>query len=92
LPAASLTAHTATGAAARAPVRQVGRARFRNSAVRPVATVLAPEWTIVRTSDGAAAPVDPSIRTWSEQRAALDLLNRGGTAWTMVPAHELAVA
>jgi hypothetical protein len=92
LPVASLTAHVATGAAARAPVRQVGRARFRNAAVRPVATVQAPEWTIVRTSDGAAAPLDPSIRTWSEQRAALNLLNRGGTAWTMVPDHELVVA
>jgi len=92
LPAASLTAHVATGAAARAPVRQVGRARFRTVNVRPAATVTAPDWTIVRTSDGAAAPVDPSIRTWSEQRAALDTLNRGGDAWTMVPAHELAVA
>jgi hypothetical protein len=89
LPAASLTAHVATGAAARAPVRQVGRARFRTAVTRPAATVTAPAWTIVGTTDGAQAPVDPSIRTWSEQRAALDTLNRGDEAWTMVPAHEL---
>ena len=92
LPAASLAAQVVTGAAARAPVRQVGRARFRNSAMEPAATVAAPQWTIIRTSDGTPAPVDPNIRTWSEQRAALNLLNRGGSAWTMVPTHELAAA
>ena len=82
----------ATGAAARAPVRQVGRARFRTAVTRPAATIAAPAWTIIGTNDGAKAPVDSSTRTWSEQRAALDTLNRGGDAWTMVPAHELAVA
>jgi hypothetical protein len=92
LPVASLAAHVGTGAAAQAPVRQVGRARFRNSAIEPAATVAAPQWRIVRTSDGTPAPVDSNIRTWSEQRAALNLLNRGGNAWTMVPTHELAVA
>jgi hypothetical protein len=92
MPAASLAAHVGTGAAAQAPVRQVGRARFRNSALAPVATVTAPQWTIVRNSDGTAAPATSSGSTWSEQRAALNLLNRGGSAWTMVPAHELAAA
>ena len=92
LPATSLTAYVATGAAAKAPVRQVGRAQFRNLSVKPVATVSAPQWTIIQTSDGTAAPATSSNRTWSEQRAALNLLNRGGSAWTMVPTHELAAA
>jgi hypothetical protein len=92
LPVASLAAQVGTGAAAKAPVRQVGRARFRNSAIEPAATVAPPQWTIIRTSDGIPAPVDSNIHTWSEQRAALNLLNRGGSAWTMVPTHELAAA
>jgi hypothetical protein len=92
LPTASLAAHVRTGAASRAPVRQVGRARFRNLDVEPAATVTAPQWKIVRTSDGTPAPAASNTRTWSEQRAALNLLNRGGNAWTLVPTHELAVA
>jgi hypothetical protein len=54
--------------------------------------VTAPQWTIVRNSDGTAAPGVSNNRTWSEQRAALNLLNRGGNAWSMVPKHELAAA
>jgi len=92
LPVASLTAHVATGAAAQAPIRQVGRARFRNLSLKPAATVTAPQWTIVRTSDGTPAPAASNLPTWSEQRAALNVLNRGGAEWTLVPTHELAVA
>jgi hypothetical protein len=91
LPLAALQAHARTGAAARAPVRAVGRARFADpSAAAPRAATLAdPPWRIVRVADGGAAPIDPSITTWSEQRAALAALNRGGARWQMVPEHEL---
>jgi hypothetical protein len=43
-------------------------------------------------TEGAAASVDPGVRTWSEYRAALATLNRGAANWQMVPTHELAAA
>jgi hypothetical protein len=89
LPAAALGAQRGTGAAARAPARQAGAARFRNAAAAPAATLAAPRWRIVHASDGAVAPEDPTLTTWSEHRAALAALNRGGARWLMVPAHEL---
>jgi hypothetical protein len=45
----------------------------------------------VQASNGAIRPEQPTLRTWSENRAALTLLNRGGANWLMVPAHELDV-
>jgi hypothetical protein len=89
LPVEALNAQRSSGAAARVPVRRVGRARFRDATVRPVATLATPGWQIVQASDGAPAPVDPSVTTWSEYRAALASLNRGGARWLMVPAHEI---
>ncbi len=89
LPVAALKVQRPSGAAARVPVRRMGRARFRNAAVTPAATLAAPRWRIVQASDGAVAPVDPSVTTWSDYRAALATLNRGGARWLMVPAHEL---
>jgi len=88
LPAVALGAQRGTGAAARAPARQAGAARFRNAAA-PAATLAAPSWRLVHASDGAVAPDDPTLTTWSEHRAALAALNRGGARWLMVPAHEL---
>src|SRR5262249_31688004 len=82
--------HAATGAAARVPVRRVGRARFRYAPAAPAATVAAPRWRIVRVSDSAVAPVDARVNTWSEYRDTLAALNRGGAQWLMAPAHELA--
>jgi hypothetical protein len=89
LPAGALAAQGGTGAAARAPARRVGAARFRNAAGRPAVTLAAPRWRLVHASDGAVAPEDPALTTWSEHRAALATLNRGGARWLLVPAHEL---
>jgi hypothetical protein len=89
LPTTALTVQSRTGASARVPARRVGRARFRNAAVTPAATLAAPRWRIVRASDGTVAAEDPSVRTWSDYRAALAVLNRGGARWLMVPVHEL---
>jgi hypothetical protein len=46
----------------------------------------------VQASNGAIRPEQPTLRTWSENRAALTLLNRGGANWLMVPAHEFNAA
>jgi hypothetical protein len=89
MPLAALRAQTGTGAVARVPVRAVGRARFRNPAVAPAATLAEPRWRIVQVADGGPAPIDPGITTWSEQRTALAALNRGGARWQMIPDHEL---
>jgi len=89
LPLDALQTQRPSGAAARAPVRRVGRARFRYVPATAAATVAAPRWRIVRVSDRAVAPVDASVRTWSEYRDTLATLNRGGAQWLMVPAHEL---
>jgi hypothetical protein len=78
-----------SGAAARAPVRRVGRARFRNDAVPAAARLEPKHWTIMPNGDGSPASVDPSARTWSEYHAALKSLNRGRARWQLLPAHEL---
>jgi Family of unknown function (DUF6603) len=89
LPSEALKRLSPSGAAARVPVRRVGRARYRNAAAEPAATIAAPRWQIVRVSDGVVVALDPGVRTWSEHREVLDTLNRGGARWLMVPAHEL---
>ena len=56
-----------SGAAGRAPVRHVGRARFRNDAVEGAAAFAPARWAIVpATEAGPAASVDPEVTTWSE--------------------------
>ena len=89
LSAAQLHAFTRSGAAARAPVRRVGRARFRNDSVEGAARVTPTRWTIMPNGDGPAATVDPGVRTWSEYHAALKTLNRAAARWQIVPAHEV---
>jgi hypothetical protein len=89
LSVAHLQLFTRSGAAARAPVRRVGRARFRNDAVDAGARFDDPRWAIVPTGDGPAATVDPNVRTYSEYQAAAKNLNRTGARWQVVPAHEL---
>jgi hypothetical protein len=69
-----------------------GQARFRQADAPPAATLSTLRWTIMPLTEGAAASVDPGVRTWSEYRAALATLNRGAANWQMVPTHELAAA
>ena len=89
LPAVLLALHSISGSAARAPVRRVGQARFRSAA--PAAVALAPpSWAIVPLDGGGAVTVSPSVKTWTDYRAALDTLNRAGTAFQLVPAAALA--
>ncbi|MGH9888356.1 MAG: hypothetical protein ACREBE_22670, partial [bacterium] len=93
LPATRIAQHAATSAAAKAPVRRVGRARFGTEA-DPAVRVKPVEWTIVPLAGGASAPQAPlaataETTTWSEHRAALDTLNQGGVQWQLVPKYEL---
>jgi hypothetical protein len=89
LPAAQLPAFSRSGSAARAPVRQVGRARFRSGVAAPAATLQAPQWRIAANTGGAALPALAGAATWSEQHAALSTLNRGKALYQLLPAHEL---
>ncbi len=89
MPIDALQRQRPTGAAARVPARRVGRARFRNATASPAATVHPTRWRIMRVSDDAVASVDASVTTWSEYRAVLASLNRGGAKWRMVPEHEV---
>jgi hypothetical protein len=89
LPASRLALHSASGAAARAPLRRSGRARFRSAA--PAAVSLAqPSWAIVPLDGGTPVTLDPSVKTWTDYRAALAALNRGGANFQLVPAREIA--
>ncbi len=89
LPASRLALHSASGAAARAPLRRLGRGRFRSAA--PVAVSLArPSWAIVPLDGGTPVALDRSVKTWTDYRAALDALNRGGASFQLVPAREIA--
>jgi hypothetical protein len=89
MPAQLLALHSASGAAARAPLARLGRARFRNAA--PAAVSLAqPSWAIVPLDGGTPVALDPGVKTWTDYRAALDTLNRGGTEFQLVPATALA--
>ncbi|GAA4329774.1 hypothetical protein GCM10023165_02840 [Variovorax defluvii] len=100
---AQLHALSATGAAARAPVRGVSLARFRRraeaddephvaavaAAPPPGVRMQSPRWAIVPLADGAPIPADGTLHTWSEYRARLGALNRGGARWQVVPLHEV---
>ncbi|MEO8629306.1 MAG: DUF6603 domain-containing protein, partial [Betaproteobacteria bacterium] len=76
MPAQLLVFHSFTGAAARAPVRRLGRARFRVFGRPEAVNLAAPRWQIVPVDGGAPAAVDASVRSWSEHQAVLDALNR----------------
>jgi hypothetical protein len=91
LPTAALRAQRPTGAAARAPVRNVGRARFRNAAAAPAARIMTPGW---RTAPAvgmtpAAARAPAVVTTWSACKASLAALDSGGERWLAVPVHEM---
>ena len=69
---------------------RAGLARFRGRrCASRRASLRAPDWRIVPIADGPPAALDPTVRTWSEHLAALDMLNRGAATWQIVPAHEL---
>jgi hypothetical protein len=87
LPVSQLRVHSATGAAARAPVRRVGRARFRTTGP-PAVQFAEPRWAIEPIDTAPEVPVDPTVRTWSEHLAALHALNRGGARYQLVPAQQ----
>jgi hypothetical protein len=84
-----LQTFTRSGAAGRAPVRRVGRARFRNDAVTRAARFTDDQWAIVPKGDGPPATVDPAVRTYTDYQGVLKDLNRTGARWQLVPAHEL---
>jgi hypothetical protein len=86
---AQLQSFARSGAAARAPIRRVGRARFRNESVVAGATFAEAHWTIVPNGEGAEAPVDSAVRTFSEYQGVAKELNRGGARWQVVPTHEI---
>ena len=92
MPAEALKAQTPTGAAAQAPVRQVGRARFRNPGAGPAATLNAPNWWVMQAYGATAAPAAaaPAAKptTWSEAKAALAAMP-GGDRWQVVAAQDL---
>jgi hypothetical protein len=88
LSAGALQAFAVSGAAGRAPVRRVGRVRFRNEQAE--VTSFAPtRWTIMPIAEGVAAAVDPDVRTFSEYQAVVNAMNRGGARWQVVPANEV---
>jgi hypothetical protein len=89
LGALQLRHHSASGAAARSPLRRTGLARFRDPDAAPAASLNPPRWTLLPLADGAAAATAADVSTWSEYRAAQDRLNRGGARWQIVPGHEL---
>ena len=91
LTAAQLQTFTRSGAAARAPVRRVGRARFRNDSAAGAASFAPTRCMIMPNGDGPAATVDADVRTWSEYHAALNVLNRGAARWQIVPAREVEI-
>jgi hypothetical protein len=89
LPVEALQVQRPSGAAARAPVRDVGRARFRNAAAAPAATLKAPGWRIVQAYGAppiAAAAPSTAPTSWSEGRAAVAGLS---DRWLIAPAHEV---
>jgi len=83
--------HLNTGAAARAPVRRSGLARFAKADAARAATVNPTHSTIVPLADGTAPSLDLTLRSWANYRATLASLNRAGAQWQVVPTHELAV-
>jgi len=86
LPPALLMRLIGSGAAARARVRQLGLARFRNDPETPPATLLPRRYAMVPLAEG-----EPTVATFtfSDSRARLKALNRAGARWQAVPVGEL---
>ncbi|NLD67656.1 MAG: hypothetical protein GX644_02460 [Limnobacter sp.] len=92
LPAERLERFAASGAAGRAPLRRIGRTRYRRAddeAAESAVRLLAPSWAIAPLLDATAPEPDPGIRTYSDHLAALARLNRGAARYQLVPSYEL---
>jgi hypothetical protein len=89
LPVGQLAVHATTGAAARAPVRNVGRARFR-TAGKPAVEIAEPTWAIAPLDGGPPVAVAPAIKTWTDYQGTLTTLNRASARFQLVPAAALA--
>ena len=87
LRADQLFALSTSGAAAKAPIRTAGLARFRAAEAEAGAVLQPPKWRIVPIADGQPAELDPAVKTWSEHLAALGTLNRTAAPGRS-PAHE----
>ncbi len=86
-----LKSFSRSGSVARAALRRVSRARFRNAAAAdapPPAAINAKRWSIIPRATGVAAALAPEVRTWSEYHAALKSLNRDAARWQLVPEFE----
>jgi hypothetical protein len=86
--AQQLQSFSRSGSVARASLRRVARARFRNAAAPAPAAINPKRWSIIPRATGTAATLAPEVRTWSEYHAALKSLNRDAARWQLVPAHE----
>jgi uncharacterized protein DUF6603 len=89
LPIGQLAVHAATGAAARAPVHNVGRARFRTPGL-PAVAIAEPTWAIAPLDGGPPVAVAPAIKTWTDYQGTLTTLNRTSARFQLVPAAALA--
>ena len=83
-----LRSFSRSGSVGRAALRRVARARFRNDAAPVPAAINPKRWSIIPRATGAAARLDPQVRSWSEYHAALKSLNRDAARWQLVPEYE----
>ncbi len=95
LTAERLLEQTRLSAAAQAPIRNAGMARFRDIEAPKAATLHAQRWAITSVEDTKKmAPTATESRTWAETQAAMTALNRDEpdrrTRWQLVPLHEVA--
>jgi Family of unknown function (DUF6603) len=82
-----------SGSAARAPIRTLGLARFRDPKAPRAATLRSVRWVVASLTDTAATVPPPSAdATWTEIRAEMATLNRraatGFAQWQVVPQYE----
>jgi hypothetical protein len=93
LTAPTLLLQSRSGAAARASIRTLGLARFRNPKAPRAATLRSVRWVIASLHDTATTAPPPSAdATWTEIRAEMAALNRraptGFAQWQLVPQFE----
>lgn len=99
MPATVMQHHCATGAAARAPVRQQGAARYRGPDAPAFARLHTPRWQVVHLDDtlpafrgvggtAAAATAALPAQSWTASMLALGALNRGRRRAVLQPLHE----
>jgi hypothetical protein len=93
LSAPTLERQFRSGSAARAPIRTLGLARFRNPKAPRAATLRSVRWVVASLNDTATTVPPPSAdATWTEIRAEMATLNRravtGFAQWQVVPQYE----